>query len=304
MGGQKAWRWQRLRRCVHGFSLFCREGVQFASRRRRRRRRRAALLNPLSFNRPLPNNNNNNTQHPKLNETKQPPPPHKLTGCNAAAPPSGRPFALCAGCRRAAFCSRDCQRAAWPQHRVLCAPERLRIDRPAERAAWQEIKAGCTSAALPLLHDKLSLAHASWHKRLGRGVIVAWMEDWVNLAVRSRDRKCQVYLFYVPVSDFKGARADQAAVIFPVNHMSPTMRASLESQDPREALFVLFCDATGWGRTVGVRLAPSMEACERVLAEPGSGEALRRFDVLAVDLNKDETTTGWAGAMITWIPHP
>ncbi|KAF7290209.1 MYND-type domain-containing protein [Mycena indigotica] len=46
----------------------------------------------------------------------------KMTHCNNCLiePPKGRPFMRCAACKEASFCSKECQKEAWPTHKGFC----------------------------------------------------------------------------------------------------------------------------------------------------------------------------------------
>ena len=48
-------------------------------------------------------------------------------GFCAAPPPPGKELMRCAGCKNAGYCSRKCQKAAWPSHKRECA--RLKKER-------------------------------------------------------------------------------------------------------------------------------------------------------------------------------
>ncbi len=43
----------------------------------------------------------------------------KMYGCGGCSLP-GQGFRLCARCRSVRFCSRTCQKAAWPEHKKVC----------------------------------------------------------------------------------------------------------------------------------------------------------------------------------------
>ena len=46
--------------------------------------------------------------------------PKRCAGCGAASGPAGQKLRRCSGCRAVHFCSEQCQRVAWPEHRAAC----------------------------------------------------------------------------------------------------------------------------------------------------------------------------------------
>ena len=167
-------------------------------------------------------------------------PPHiHAKGCGASAP-EGKPFSACAGCRRAAFCGRDCLRAAWPAHKAVCRPDALRADVPAERAAAAAIKRGAVGQLLPLLAAQLSVAATAWHARHGKGAIVAWMDGWANLAAPARAADCQLYVYFVPLGDLRRHGA-LAAVAAPLHEAGGERR--VRALDPSKVCCAVLCCA-------------------------------------------------------------
>ena len=95
------------------------------------------------------------------------------SGCSAAEQPEGPRFKLCTGCRRRYFCSRECQVAAWPAHKVVSAEQvfmrtsssgniclrvfmpcrcRYFCNRICQTAAQTERKMDITAANVPPVH--------------------------------------------------------------------------------------------------------------------------------------------------------
>nr|GAT47554.1 predicted protein [Mycena chlorophos] len=44
------------------------------------------------------------------------------------APEEGRSFAVCAGCKQMSFCSKQCQKDAWPAHKAFCKQRQAIMD--------------------------------------------------------------------------------------------------------------------------------------------------------------------------------
>jgi hypothetical protein len=57
---------------------------------------------------------------PALHNVSQPQPQKKCFKCGAATTKTGTPLLKCNACKTARYCSSDCQKLDWRQHRPIC----------------------------------------------------------------------------------------------------------------------------------------------------------------------------------------
>ena len=55
---------------------------------------------------------------------------YKMEGVSSLGPDLTEKFRYCSGCRAVAYCSKECQKAHWPDHRLTCRDQRVTAKTP------------------------------------------------------------------------------------------------------------------------------------------------------------------------------
>ena len=71
---------------------------------------------------------------------------NKLGWCDACSklPPEGTRFSACSGCRAVLYCSKECQRIRWPEHKYVHPVSCLLVAFTAPKMALQEVSVAST----------------------------------------------------------------------------------------------------------------------------------------------------------------